>query len=318
MSPPVRAIVVVPTHDHALTLPHALRSVQRQTVEDLRIVVIGDGVGDDTRQVVAEFMALDPRVGFLDRPKTGRTGELLRHELLSGLDDEDATAITYLGDDDLLLSDHVECVIDTLVRNDLVHPLMTCLNEHGVLLAHPLDLGDAAWAEIEFRRTLVSLTGLAHTLGAYRRLPYGWRSTPVGGPTDQYMVQQFIAQPWCRASVLDRPTMLRMPSAMRRAMEPEDRAAEVATWADRLSGDGGEAWYRAEVDAALRRSGSVMRRAAMLRMEQIERLQAEREEMVARHAAEIALLRQRAEAAETRCAALERETEPLSPPTSLR
>ena len=47
------AIVLVPTHDHAALLAHSIASAQRQTVEDLDIVVIGDAVGDDTRDLLA-------------------------------------------------------------------------------------------------------------------------------------------------------------------------------------------------------------------------------------------------------------------------
>jgi glycosyltransferase involved in cell wall biosynthesis len=78
------ATVVLPTHDHATTLPYALESVQRQTVEDLEIVVVGDGVGDDTREVVAARMREDARIRFLDRPKGERHGERHRHEALAG------------------------------------------------------------------------------------------------------------------------------------------------------------------------------------------------------------------------------------------
>ena len=41
-----RASVLLPTHGHAATLPHAVRSVQRQGVDDLEILICGDGVTD--------------------------------------------------------------------------------------------------------------------------------------------------------------------------------------------------------------------------------------------------------------------------------
>ena len=33
----------------------------------------------------------------------------------------------------------------------------------------------------------IGLTGVAHTMDAYRRLPHGWRTTPEGMPTDRWM-----------------------------------------------------------------------------------------------------------------------------------
>ena len=39
------ASVLIPTHEHAATLAYAVASVQRQTVDDIEILIVGDGVG---------------------------------------------------------------------------------------------------------------------------------------------------------------------------------------------------------------------------------------------------------------------------------
>ncbi len=41
----------------------------------------------------------------------------------------------------------------------------------------------------------IGLTGVAHTMEAYRRLPHGWRTTPEGMPTDHWMWLQFLELP---------------------------------------------------------------------------------------------------------------------------
>jgi glycosyltransferase involved in cell wall biosynthesis len=46
------ATVLVPTHDHGLTLLRSVRSALRQTVEELEVFVVGDGVPDETRDVI--------------------------------------------------------------------------------------------------------------------------------------------------------------------------------------------------------------------------------------------------------------------------
>ena len=51
----VVATVIVPTHDHGQTLRLALASALDQTVADIEVVVVGDGVPDITREIVDEF-----------------------------------------------------------------------------------------------------------------------------------------------------------------------------------------------------------------------------------------------------------------------
>ncbi len=64
-----RATVILPTHDHGPTLRPALESVLGQTERDLEVIVVGDGVPEITRTIVAEFAARDPRVRLLDNRK---------------------------------------------------------------------------------------------------------------------------------------------------------------------------------------------------------------------------------------------------------
>ena len=59
-APAAPIAVIVPTHDHAATLPFSIGSITAQTVADLDIVIIGDGVGDDTRDAVADLRRDDP------------------------------------------------------------------------------------------------------------------------------------------------------------------------------------------------------------------------------------------------------------------
>ncbi|HYA08203.1 MAG TPA: glycosyltransferase, partial [Gaiellaceae bacterium] len=76
------ATVLIPTHDHGPTLLRSVGSVLAQTVPELEVLVIGDGVPDVTRELMAKVTAGDERVRFFDHPKGPRHGELYRHAAL--------------------------------------------------------------------------------------------------------------------------------------------------------------------------------------------------------------------------------------------
>ena len=99
----------------------------------------------------------------------------------------------------------------------------------------------------------VSLTCIGHTLEMYRRLPFGWRTTPQGMFTDRYMQQQFLAQPDCRVASCTRPTTLHFPSPQRTHWTPDERLAELDHWQRKLSDAQGRADFISEVlDCVLR------------------------------------------------------------------
>ena len=177
--PAPRALVIVPTHDHASTLDLAVRSALEQTVAELEVVVIGDGVGDDTREVMSRLIADDDRVRFVDRPKSPSRGEEARHEVILA---SAAPVVTYLGDDDLFWPDHVESMLALLADHDFAHPFPVVVEADGSLATLPTDLADPACVEWHLHpgHNTVSLTGAAHTVELYRRLPAGWQAPPAG------------------------------------------------------------------------------------------------------------------------------------------
>jgi GalNAc5-diNAcBac-PP-undecaprenol beta-1,3-glucosyltransferase len=227
--------VIVPTHDHASTLDLAVASALSQTVTDLEVVIIGDGVGDDTRAVVADLVAGDSRVRFLDHPKSPSRAEPIRHEVLM---ETSAPVVCYLGDDDLLLSDHVAAMLGWLDDADFAHPLPFAVNRDGSLCAHPTDIARAecrAWHRHP-GRNCISLTGAAHRVDAYRRLPHGWRTTPPGRWPDHYMWEQWFAAREVRFVTGDRLTMLKFDAWMREDLDAAGRRRELLEWMHRAQG----------------------------------------------------------------------------------
>ena len=230
-----QATVVVPTFNHGPTLYRSVGSALAQSVEDIEIFIVGDGVPDATREIAADLMQ-DGRVRFFDNPKGPRHGEIHRHAALA---EARGRIVCYLGDDDLWLPEHVETMLRILEDAEFAHAPKLIVREDGRLLAGGVDLG----LPIDRARMLApgakgvtfSFSCGAHTLAIYRRLPHGWRTTPDGVATDRYMWQQILSQPGCRAVGSPRATVLHFPDRPRRGWTIDQRLAELDQWAARLS-----------------------------------------------------------------------------------
>ena len=101
----------------------------------------------------------------------------------------------------------------------------------GELEVFPWNYGRPEFREAGRERVgSVGLTGVAHTLEAYRRLPFGWRTAPAGMPTDHHMWRQWLDLPGLWASMGERLTYLNFPDPFWKEL-PEDRRAEaLADW----------------------------------------------------------------------------------------
>jgi Glycosyl transferase family 2 len=246
------AAIVVPTHDHAATLDLSVGSALAQTIAEVEVVVVGDGVGDDTREVMAELTRGDSRVRFLDLPKGPHHGELHRGRAIA---ETAAGIVCYLCDDDLLLPDHVESMVELLERADLANSQNGHLDASGCWHHYFADLSFPPCRDWVLRpdRNVVSLTGTAHTAAAYRRLPHGWRTTPAGRFADHYMWQQFLAEPWVRAVTATRVTAVQFPSHVdgRESWPAEARRAELERWRAALATGEGRAGFEELVRRAV-------------------------------------------------------------------
>jgi GalNAc5-diNAcBac-PP-undecaprenol beta-1,3-glucosyltransferase len=247
-----RATVIIPTFDHPGTLPWAVRSVQEQTVTDIRIVVIGDGVNDATRAALAPILTADDRVEFLDRPKTKRYGEEYRDEVIRG---SDSPVIVYCGDDDLFHPDHLESMHEALDGVDFAHPLPVFVAPDGSLTVIPTDLSREDvlhWhLNSDVVRNAVSLHGAAHTRESYLRLAHGWRTAPPGLPSDRYMWEQFFTAPGFRGRTAMRATTAKFYAEGRLGLSPAERGAELARYYERMHRPDFAADWAAAVDAEI-------------------------------------------------------------------
>ncbi len=95
---PICTVVVI-TYNDAPRLPRAVRSVLRQSLRDLEVIVVDDASTDETPRVAAELMESDPRVRYLRRPANSGGCGAPRND---GLDAAAAPYLMYLDSDDEL------------------------------------------------------------------------------------------------------------------------------------------------------------------------------------------------------------------------
>jgi GalNAc5-diNAcBac-PP-undecaprenol beta-1,3-glucosyltransferase len=112
-----RITVLIPTHEHAATLPFAVASVQAQGIDDIEILLVGDGVDDVMRATVRQLQSNDRRIRFFDMPKGVQKGELHRDKVLR---EAQGRIVCYQCDDDLWLPGHLEAMETALEDADFV------------------------------------------------------------------------------------------------------------------------------------------------------------------------------------------------------
>lgn len=260
----IEATVLVPTYRHARFLPYAIRSTLAQRDVPFELLVVGDGVEDDTREAVAPFLA-DPRLRFLDLPKGERHGEGNRHDALL---EARGRIVCYLSDDDVLLPGHLAEMRRLLEDADFAHSAPVRALPGGILEHVPGDLGRPEFLDLIRRgeNNFVGLTGAAHTREAYDRLDGGWRPAPPGTATDIHMWRRLAALPGFRGATGRRLTAVHLPDPAWRAADPDLRAAELERWlADAARPDAEERFERLLQEAIRTSAQDFKLRAVALR-----------------------------------------------------
>lgn len=234
------ASVVIPTHDRATTLGYTVRSALHQSIADVEVLIAGDGCTPVVRQVAEALVREDRRVRFLDLPKTPYRGAANRDHAVRAAR---ADRIFYSDDDDLLLPHHVEVLGAALDRADIVDTPVASVDLEGGIHLGLLNSGSPLQRQLlaEGRLKGVFDTHLAHRKSAYVDRPAAWLAA-----TDHrvvlHMLRGFAADQQLRWETLQRVTALSFHGAARVAMPPDARAAELASWAERVAGRGIEAW----------------------------------------------------------------------------
>ncbi len=237
-----RATVLVPTHDRTLCLELAVRSVLQQSLDDIEVIIIGDGLTQRARDTVDDLMAGDSRVRLLDRPKSLNHGEPYRHEAIL---EARSDAIFYLCDDDLFLRDHVADLLELLEEFNFVHALNGYMDTGGVIHFYPGDLLETeaiGWIVADDAMyNSVSLTGTAHSKSFYLECGEPW-TTADGLFPDHQQWRKMLRNPSLRAATSSRMTALQFPTHTcgRDQWSEQRRALEIESWAVLLAGPEGQ------------------------------------------------------------------------------
>src|SRR3989338_3818100 len=87
--------IVTPTFNRVGSLREAIESVLAQTFSDWELIIVDDGSTDDTRQMVAQYQAQEPRIRYAYQLNSGASAArnralgLAQGEFVAFLDDDD-------------------------------------------------------------------------------------------------------------------------------------------------------------------------------------------------------------------------------------
>ena len=224
------ASILIPTWNSPLTLRHAIMSAQNQTVSDLEILIIGDGVENKTIDLINSFSESDSRIRFLNFDKGENRGERNRH---FGVLDANSNVIIYLADDDILMPQHVANMLEILEIAPFVQSRNTYFDDQFNLQVFPTDLSDPkliAWHLVDPPQNRVSITGTAHTKELYLQLERGWDLTPVGMGTDLFLWKQFFKLPNFKGATHDKVSALQFPASIRKEKSDEELQKIYDQW----------------------------------------------------------------------------------------
>lgn len=231
--------IIIPTFNHEETLRYSINSILQQTVKDFTVHVIGDGAGKKTARIVNAFCRKDPRIRYHAFPKSPRTGEVYRAQLLAH---NASKYICYLSDDDLWFPDHLEVMQSLLEKADFAYSFPLMIRPNGSVDTWYGDFTQPFYRKIflhpeNTRYCVIPFSSAGHRLTSYRQLSHGWETTPAGKSTDLHMWQAFVAQPGVKLLKSPHPTTLNFPSSLRENVSVNDRVKELKVYAEKLEHD---------------------------------------------------------------------------------
>ncbi|MBW8308955.1 MAG: glycosyltransferase family 2 protein [Candidatus Paracaedibacteraceae bacterium] len=103
--------VIIPTHNRPDFLKKTLQSILSQTLTQIEIIVVSNGVNDKNRQTVESFN--DPRLFYVDQENSGGPSSPRNH----GIRLSKGKYIAFCDDDDLWVKDKLEKQVEVLENN---------------------------------------------------------------------------------------------------------------------------------------------------------------------------------------------------------
>jgi glycosyltransferase involved in cell wall biosynthesis len=227
-------VILPTTGNRGALLPYSVGSIQNQTIQEFEIFIIGDGISDETRELIQKMMNEDSRIKLFDHPKHERRGETYRHKALQ---EADSDFVCYLCDRDMMLPDHLETMAGLLGDYNFASTTYIDVKEDQSLSMsqYIAYYGKASENRVAATGGAISLSNVGHTLEFYHQLPHGWRTTPRGQFTDVYMWQQFNTHPKCNAYSLEEPTIMYFKRGNFPGASVAERKRDLEKWSKRIA-----------------------------------------------------------------------------------
>jgi succinoglycan biosynthesis protein ExoO len=177
--------VIMANYNCAAYLADAIRSIQRQSLRDLEIIVSDDASRDDSVRIVTELMAEDPRIRLVRGERNGGPAAA-RNRALSLAKGE---WIAVMDSDDLMHPDRLTTLVEVARRDnaDMVADNLLAFDTNGSKPPRPLLSG--RWAREPFWVEICRYIHLNHFYGRGPGLGYLkplFRKTILTGPTACY------------------------------------------------------------------------------------------------------------------------------------
>ena len=238
-------LVIIPTHNHPETLEYSILSVLQQSFKSFKLVVICDGVTNETKEVTAKFKT-NKKLTVLDFPKSARVGEEYRDFVIRNYP---SRYITYLGDDDLFFPNHLQLMSLEMQEYDFSHPIPAYVTkDRQVALFAQTNLRDEEWVRWHTEgppyKNSISLTGVAHSRKIYLSLNQGWSTTPESRWADHFMWTKFFSLNGIRLSTLGCSTTIKSPQQF---FNRDERQEHIRYYFNKLSEESFSEFWNTEI-----------------------------------------------------------------------
>lgn len=119
--------VIIPCYNVEQYLQRCLDSIQKQTYQNLEILIINDGSTDDSMKIAESFAKNDDRFKIYDQENHG-----LAYTRQRGIELAKGEYISFVDSDDYVTNDYVEFMYQLLADQDFRSPMALCSLENVI------------------------------------------------------------------------------------------------------------------------------------------------------------------------------------------
>ena len=113
--------IIVPTYNRAHMISTAIESVLAQTYKNWELIIVNDGSGDNTEEVVKNYTSHDSRIKYFYQEKKGRSAA--RNH---GIEKSSGQYISFLDDDDYYLKDFLLEFYKEIEKQEFAKAIFMC------------------------------------------------------------------------------------------------------------------------------------------------------------------------------------------------